>query len=87
MNLTCQVYLRSLLQGHRSRADVKVNTIDILETNWQGYYFPSVPIQVKAIHSDGFEFGYWLEFPDSSSTMKLDIQDAMTLTAVFLPLN
>ena len=64
---------------------VKVNTIDILETNWQGYYFPSVPIQVKAIQSDGFEFSYWLEFPDSSSTMKLDIQDAMTLTAVFLP--
>ena len=64
---------------------VKVNTIDISETSWQGYYFPTVPIQVKAIHSDGFEFGYWLEFPDSSSTMKLDIQDAMTLTAVFLP--
>ena len=64
---------------------VKVNTIDILETSWQGYYFPSVPIQVKAIHNDGFEFGYWLEFPDSNSTMKLDIQDAMTLTAVFLP--
>ena len=48
---------------------VKVNTIDILETNWQGYYFPSVPIQVKAIHSDGFEFGYWLEFPDSSLSL------------------
>ena len=64
---------------------VKVNTIDISETSWQGYYFPTVPIQVKAIHSDGFEFGYWLEFPDSSSTMNLDIQDAMTLTAVFLP--
>ena len=64
---------------------VEVNTIDISETSWQGYYFPTVPIQVKAIHSDGFEFGYWLEFPDSSSTMKLDIQDAMTLTAVFLP--
>ena len=64
---------------------VKVNTIDILEPNWQGYYFPSVPIQVKAIQSDGFEFSHWLEFPDSSNTMKLDIQDAMTLTAVFLP--
>ena len=64
---------------------VKVNTIDISETSWQGYYFPTVPIQVKAIHSDGFEFGYWLEFPDSSSTMNLYIQDAMTLTAVFLP--
>ena len=38
---------------------VKVNTIDILETNWQGYYFPSAPIQVKAIQSDGFEFSYW----------------------------
>jgi len=64
---------------------VKVNTIDILEPNWQGYYFPSVPIQVKAIQSDGFEFSHWLEFPDSSNAMKLDIQDAMALTAVFLP--
>ena len=43
---------------------VKVNTIDILEPYWQGYYFPSVPIQVKAIQSDGFEFSHWLEFPD-----------------------
>ena len=68
-----------------SGGHVKVNTLDISETSWQGYYFPSIPIQVKAIQSDGFEFSHWLEFPDSNSTMGISVQDAMTLTAVFLP--
>ena len=64
---------------------VKLNTLDISESNWQGYYFPTVPIQVKAIQEDGYQFSQWLEFPDSSSTMKVNITDGMTLTAVFLP--
>ena len=64
---------------------IKLNTLDILESNWNGYYFPSIPIKVKAIQNDGFQFSHWVEFPDSNATMKIDIFDAMTLTAVFLP--
>ena len=64
---------------------VKLNTLEISESSWQGYYFPTVPIQVKAIQEDGYQFSQWLEFPDSSSTMKVNITDGMTLTAVFLP--
>ena len=52
---------------------IKLNTLDIEESNWQGYYFPSIPIEVKAIQYDGFEFSHWLQFPDSSNSMRIDI--------------
>ncbi len=64
---------------------VKLNTLDILETNWHGYYFPTVPIEVEARQNDGFQFSHWLEFPDSNRTMKVNISDGFMLTAVFLP--
>ncbi|MFL2983699.1 MAG: CotH kinase family protein [Candidatus Neomarinimicrobiota bacterium] len=64
---------------------VKLNTLDIIETNWNGYYFPTIPIEIKAIQNQGFQFSHWLEFPDSNATMKVSVFDAMTLTAVFLP--
>ena len=63
---------------------IEINTLDIKESNWQGYYFPSVPIEVKAIQNDGFEFSHWLQFPDSSNTMRIDITDPFYLTAVFI---
>ena len=40
---------------------------------------------MKAIQNEGFQFSHWVEFPDSNATMKVEIFDAMTLTAVFLP--
>ena len=64
---------------------VKLNTLDISETNWHGYYFPTIPIEVRAEQNDGFEFSHWLEFPDSNITMKVNVSDGMTLTAIFLP--
>ena len=63
---------------------IEINTLDIKESNWQGYYFPSVPIEVKAIQNDGFEFSHWLQFPDSSNSMRIDITDPFYLTAVFI---
>ena len=63
---------------------IKLNTLDIEESNWQGYYFPSIPIEVKAIQYDGFEFSHWLQFPDSSNSMRIDITDPFYLTAVFI---
>ena len=35
---------------------IKLNTLDIFESNWNGYYFPSIPIKVRAIQNDGFQF-------------------------------
>jgi len=64
---------------------IRLNTLDIFESDWIGYYFPTVPIEVSAIPNDGFQFAGWMEFPDSSITMNVQISDPMTLTAVFEP--
>ena len=63
---------------------IKLNTLDILESNWQGYYFPTVPVEVRAIQNEGFQFSHWLQFPDSSNTMRVGITDPFYLTAVFI---
>lgn len=62
---------------------IQLNTLEISESEWNGYYFPTVPIAVRAFPNDGFQFSEWTEFPDSSATMILQITDPFTLTAVF----
>jgi hypothetical protein len=62
---------------------IQLNTLEISESEWNGYYFPTVPIAVRAFPNDGFQFTEWTEFPDSSATMILQITDPFTLTAVF----
>ena len=64
---------------------IQLNTLEISESEWNGYYFPTVPIAVRAIPNDGFQFAEWAEFPDSSATMLVQITDPFTLTAVFEP--
>ena len=64
---------------------VDLNTLSIDESSWSGYYFPGIPINVKAKQNDGFIFSHWLEFPDSNHTIHIDITNPFTLTAVFTP--
>ena len=64
---------------------IKINTLNINESGWTGYYFPTVPIHLIAKKNDGYQFSHWLEFPDSNNTLNINITDPFTLTAVFLP--
>ena len=64
---------------------VQLNSLTIDHDGWTGYYFPTVPIIVEAIPNNGFIFAGWTEFPDSTSSMILEITNPFTLTAVFEP--
>ena len=64
---------------------IQFNTLEIIEPDWNGYYFPTVPIEARAIPNEGFQFSTWLEFPDSNATIHVQVTDPFTLTAVFIP--
>ena len=64
---------------------IQFNTLEIMESDWSGYYFPTVPIEARAIPNEGFQFNSWLEFPDSNATILVEVTDPFTLTAVFMP--
>ena len=64
---------------------IDLNTLNINEQSWSGYYFPGVPVKVNANQNSGYIFSHWLEFPDSSNVMQVYITNPSTLTAVFSP--
>ena len=66
---------------------IQLNTLKIIESGWNGYYFPTIPIEARAIPNEGFQFSSWLQFPDSSATIHVQVTDPFTLTAVFIPTN
>jgi hypothetical protein len=66
---------------------IQLNTLKIIESGWNGYYFPTIPIEAKAIPNEGFQFSSWLEFPDSNAIIHVQVTDPFTLTAVFIPTN
>jgi hypothetical protein len=66
---------------------IQFNTLKIIESGWNGYYFPTIPIEARAIPNEGFQFSSWLEFPDSNATILVQVTDPFTLTAVFIPTN
>jgi hypothetical protein len=66
---------------------IQLNTLKIIESGWNGYYFPTIPIEARAIPNEGFQFSSWLEFPDSNATILVQVTDPFTLTAVFIPTN
>jgi len=66
---------------------IQLNTLKIIESGWNGYYFPTIPIEARAIPNEGFQFSSWLQFPDSNATIHVQVTDPFTLTAVFIPTN
>jgi len=66
---------------------IQFNTLKIIESGWNGYYFPTIPIEARAIPNEGFQFSSWLEFPDSNAIIHVRVTDPFTLTAVFIPTN
>ena len=66
---------------------IQLNTLKIIESGWNGYYFPTIPIEARAIPNEGFQFSSWLQFPDSNATIHVQVTDPFALTAVFIPTN
>ena len=64
---------------------IQINTIMPDDYPWGGYYYPDIPIDVRAVAEAGYIFSGWAQFPDSSETMKLQVSDGLNLTAIFEP--
>ena len=64
---------------------IQINTVTPEVYPWGGYYYPSIPIEVTAIPDIGYIFSGWSQFPDSSQSMKIQVADGFTLTAMFEP--
>ncbi len=62
---------------------VKINSINIDQSQWSGDYFPSVPISISAHPISGFKFKEWGGIKDSLSSMVIDVSDISQLGAVF----
>jgi len=69
-----------------SYGSVQVNSIHVAESQWEGYYFESVPIKVKALPAPGYKFAYWTGSIESgSSELILNMNSDLTLIPHFEP--
>ena len=68
----------------QTTGSITINSLNNLASGWNGYYFPTVPVEVKAVANDGYQFSHWLEFPDSSEILHVEITDPFVLTAIFI---
>ena len=64
---------------------IQINTVTPEVYPWGGYYYPNIPIEVTAVPDTGYVFSGWSQFPDSSQSMKIQVADGFTLTAMFEP--
>jgi len=62
---------------------IQINTVIPEVYPWGGYYYPNIPIEVTAVPDTGYVFSGWSQLPDSSQSMKIQVTDGFTLTAMF----
>ncbi|TVR81164.1 MAG: T9SS C-terminal target domain-containing protein [Chitinophagaceae bacterium] len=65
------------------RGSIKFSTLQHDEYPWTGDYFSNVPVLLKAIPEDGYEFVEWLETGDTLSEMYVYLDSDTQFTAVF----
>ncbi len=65
---------------------VQINTLQVVDSQWQGLYFEGVPIQITAVPADGWKFEGWTGSLESSATsLEINLIDAQSLQPVFSP--
>jgi hypothetical protein len=73
---------------------IRVNSIDIIPETpgvsenpypWTGIYFQGVPIAIKAIGYDGYEFSHWEGTSQQTETITGDPSEFEMVTAIFKP--
>ncbi len=63
---------------------VKVNSLDIEQSNWTGDYFQNVPIKVTAVPKEGFSFVRWeLDNSSEDPELTIDMTGRLALRPVF----
>jgi hypothetical protein len=74
---------------------IRVNSINITPdtpgvmdtTEWSGTYFKGVPIKLSAIPNPGYKFTGWEGIEQSDSELIIELDEDITLTANFIPLD
>ncbi len=72
-----------------SKGLVEVNSnLKIQENSWVGDYFETVPVQLKAIPLDGFEFSHWSgDINSTDETIHITLSGGLVVTPNFAPIN
>ena len=70
-----------------SEGFVNVNdNLKIQEDSWTGDYFETVPIQLKAIARQGYEFSHWSgDLTSNDEIVEISLEDAFEITPNFKP--
>jgi hypothetical protein len=68
-----------------SQGFVEVNeNLTLQESSWTGDYFETVPVQLKAVASTGFEFSHWSgDLYSTEETISIDIDDSFEVIPNF----
>ncbi|MFK7983444.1 MAG: CotH kinase family protein [Saprospiraceae bacterium] len=65
---------------------IQLNTIRITNSQWTGFYFPSVPITLTAIAKPGYIFSHWSGANNTTEkTIIIDPTNTVQLKANFIP--
>ncbi|KNY26405.1 CotH kinase family protein [Pseudobacteroides cellulosolvens] len=85
------------LNSDSSKGHIKINSIDITTStpgitnpdSWTGTYFKGVPITLKAVPENGYEFSHWdgegiADIDKTSDIITFDPAKDMNITAVFV---
>lgn len=66
--------------------ELSINTIQVLENNFEGYYFQTVPIRFNINPKEGYIFSHWLHSNGTkyfTDTLTIDLHEHAEFTAIY----
>ena len=85
-SLPNKMHTITIVNNDISQGSVMVNNnLKIQNASWNGDYFETVPIELKAISEAGFEFSHWTGVSSSTDAIiKFDLINDIHITPVFI---
>lgn len=74
----------SLQNTDSTKGYLKLSTLKIESSNYEGIYFKGVPVSLEAIPYPGYRFSHWVEASGEDAKLSLDLVLDTSLTAVFI---
>ncbi len=64
---------------------IKINSLSLSDSSWQGEYFDNIPISIEAIANEGFTFSRWIGVnEDNNSQISIAVTSDITVKALFV---
>ena len=71
--------------NNTAAGSVKLNSLELTGTSWQGEYFKNIPIKLTAQPNEGYEFSHWQGTTYSTQdVLELNRSSNTSITAVFV---